>query len=1244
MKIQGRLIVILAVLGLLAALVPLATAGAVTGTVTLSGGEKGQFFSDRTGYNIVTIDVKDADLTPARIGTARLVSSASPLNLNSYIVAGEKDKTDSFDSGTTNGPCAENEVEPTPTSGNGFDSTVGWTSATAMGYHSGCPDTGKAELVTIANGDGSITDITDGQAVAADFPATTAKFGYRYTLTEVARDSQANGKPGVGLIDAKDIGSVEVNGSKVVTSRVTTNTAAVPTEDPYYIYEADLDGGTGADQTPGAGITRITVGGVTPNDTTGSVKITYKYSEFGFGADSGKTLLTDVGTSVKFGGTQKLYKLLPSGTIVSSATQPTGTEDTNWEEVDLNGDDEPDDSYVSVTNPVSIATIDTTAATITPNAPVSAQVVVTFAYHVKDMKKELVTVSSASQASKKLDAVETVADSDTFQVKVAIFSQADLGKIEDAKGDNANITIADLNDAHKLNVPIGVSDTLGGDDELDARVKAAAHALGICNNDSCADDTTDTDDKDTEELVSTLQARLIAGEHGDTLGVVYADASPAANVSKSAKVDMEAPVVTLISPTDKLATNAQAATFEAEVVDTDAGVDDVKIDILTSSGINLAGTAPTRSPITDGFRVTRASGTAIPEGMHKWAVTVEDKVGNTPAEDVKYAVPSGCDEDDDVDCEGTKANEAPRGAAPHDATDIANVGNPFEFTVDTRAPELRSALTGVVLKNPGVKSGDDKETENSKRNNQWVRAIFDLGAGSAPLDAATVDTNDFRVDGSQPLDVKVNVVEHEKGEVKVGAAVYLQVGAMDTDARPKVELTGEVKDKAGNIRTAGSVAAAVDGLPPMITVTPSTDLAQKDVTITVTSSERLKLNPTVTTLMSTAAMPKPTADTVVADGAEQTVSIQPGDLKTWTSKVAPSASGKYYVLVMAEDQVGNPTTEGTGDKDTDHVSFQIDGKEPKVAFKSASGKDLAATKAADKPEEGAVWIVMEFDEDEYEGDSHRKVDVRSIKLMEKDAEEAITEDVGQVFGSEEDCADHAHTGDGDAATNKCAQRTLAVDLMPGMYNIAVTGVDDAGNEVSKNTDFEVVARQPYKFDLRPGQNFISIPGMPMGETGMLDTIFSDEAITAVSTYDSGKALEGMSPWLRSTKGPESGMFSGDITMIEPGKGYFVTSSASVEVEVKLESAGQLPPTIPVRQGFNAIGYWSSAGYAEDDLPTMDNYLNSIGWTVAYSYNPTPGVGWEVIRKGQTDDEGNSPKIAAGKGYLVYALYDSVLTP
>ena len=272
-------------------------------------------------------------------------------------------------------------------------------------------------------------------------------------------------------------------------------------------------------------------------------------------------------------------------------------------------------------------------------------------------------------------------------------------------------------------------------------------------------------------------------------------------------------------------------------------------------------------------------------------------------------------------------------------------------------------------------------------------------------------------------------------------------------------------------------------------------------------------------------------------------------------------ANRYYVVVEADDQSDNAAKTGVAATEDDLLSYQLDGKAPKLVFIDAAGKDLKKT----KQEEGAVWIVAEFDEDEHDEDKFRKVTVTALTLMEKDTEEVVTDDAAMVFGAEADCQGTGNDG-------MCAQRTLAITLTPGMYNIKVTGVDQTGNEVTGNTDFEVTAAKPFELMLRPGQNFISIPGMPMEDGGNIDTLFSDEAISAVSTYDRSRELAGENPWLRSSKDLETGMFSGDITAIEPGKAYFVNSTASVIVKVKLQAAGQLPPTIPVRQGFNAIGF------------------------------------------------------------------------
>ena len=47
---------------------------------------------------------------------------------------------------------------------------------------------------------------------------------------------------------------------------------------------------------------------------------------------------------------------------------------------------------------------------------------------------------------------------------------------------------------------------------------------------------------------SKLVDRLLQVAHGDTLTIAYTDASPAGTIVKTAEVDLEAPVVTLIGP------------------------------------------------------------------------------------------------------------------------------------------------------------------------------------------------------------------------------------------------------------------------------------------------------------------------------------------------------------------------------------------------------------------------------------------------------------------------------------------------------------------------------------------------------------------------------------------------------------------------------------------------------------------------------------------------------------------------
>ena len=136
------------------------------------------------------------------------------------------------------------------------------------------------------------------------------------------------------------------------------------------------------------------------------------------------------------------------------------------------------------------------------------------------------------------------------------------------------------------------------------------------------------------------------------------------------------------------------------------------------------------------------------------------------------------------------------------------------------------------------------EQEDDKPSREWLRVTFAAGAGTAPLDPTTVAAGDFRVDGEEPTEAIVN--SRTQGEIGKGLAVYLRVAELDTNAMPKVEITGEIRDKAGNIRSGGSLPSIIDGLPPTLEVTPSGDLADDEIVLAITSSERIRGNPAVT--------------------------------------------------------------------------------------------------------------------------------------------------------------------------------------------------------------------------------------------------------------------------------------------------------------------------------------------------------------------------------------------------------------
>ena len=135
------------------------------------------------------------------------------------------------------------------------------------------------------------------------------------------------------------------------------------------------------------------------------------------------------------------------------------------------------------------------------------------------------------------------------------------------------------------------------------------------------------------------------------------DESPSGTLVRTAAVDLQAPVVTLVEPGDGVYTDETLVTLSAEVVDSGSGVEQSNIKMV-ASGVSLGSRAACAhcGRLQDNQRSQKQQ---YHEGAKTWFVTVIDKVGNVPAVD-------------DATTTDTDVNEGAKGAAP-DGTVVATI-------------------------------------------------------------------------------------------------------------------------------------------------------------------------------------------------------------------------------------------------------------------------------------------------------------------------------------------------------------------------------------------------------------------------------------------------------------------------------------------------------------------------------------------------------------------------------------------
>ena len=687
-------------------------------------------------------------------------------------------------------------------------------------------------------------------------------------------------------------------------------------------------------------------------------------------------------------------------------------------------------------------------------------------------------------------------------------------------------------------------------------------------------------------LVSAVvdAATQLRAAAGDTITATYADARPAANAIDTATAETSKPVIADASPSHNTFTKGTRPALAIDIMDTGSGValDRWRLYIystaiasppaadLIEAGILVA--SEHKTAIANGWHlewtISKPGREALDEGIYHWFVTAEDIAGNIATSDALAG-----------------------GAA-----------NGYLLGIDNTPPLLSAATTGVWW---------DAGTNalGTPRSYTTIQLAFD-----EELDPATVSRADFEVDAIPPLAERmyapVYSIPGAPSTLIDGSGyryVYLTVPTLATDAQPKVELVGTVRDLAGNTASAGLIPAAADGLAPLLEVsaTPHLGGPGQAITITATSSERLAAPPTAKVSHT-------------QDGEEWIdASLQPTMLLSgtnqWTGTYPVANTAKHKVVITGLDVAGNDSSAAAyfeGDTLCGPVVLRI-------------GNDILAWTITtnvyvDNP---TIDIDFALEGAEYPDDSHGTVALSQVTLDNVDVTALVSTT--------------------DNVTFTLATSGLAV----GSHSISVVARDEAGNTSSNARLFSITPMPSVSIELMPGLNLISVPKDPIDPS--IATIFADfTSIDRVFTYEAGA-------WLTAYYDPATKAWSNELTSIVAGKGYWVHTGQAITlvINLKLPEAGDEPPAYDIVTGWNLIGFSPPGGATSADIyHYLSNLRDETGapiWIGLHRYRPdvgyetaTPDTGFDGLPMAVSTEE----RLVQGQGYWIEASAPGALSP
>ncbi len=382
-----------------------------------------------------------------------------------------------------------------------------------------------------------------------------------------------------------------------------------------------------------------------------------------------------------------------------------------------------------------------------------------------------------------------------------------------------------------------------------------------------------------------------------------------------------------------------------------------------------------------------------------------------------------------------------------------------------------------------------------------------------------------------------------------------------------------------------------------------------------------------------------TVATTTTVAAEGTVTAVAQDSKTYKATFSGSAfsdaaaNDTKAVVVSATDASTSPNTGTVGTRDQASASvykFRLDKTAPVLKNDPDGDGAVGSTTTLPRP-----YVIFEF------------TDNSNVTV------------VSASFGGDDVLASLATTN------NKKYFMVPSADLTAKTYVVKAKGTDLAGNKGAEgNYNLKVTSRKDYKATILAGWNLMSFPSDPVSNG--VGSVFTNAGIDQVVGYD---AMAKGSPWQVATKDAASGTFSGSLSSITSGNGYWVHSSEFSSQSVSLTGpegpSASAPPSIPaieLASGWNLIGVVDATkaltqANEGSTYKTNASYLgqcNGSSVTKAYEYD-TSNLTWVSIAIDEgvanftacaSNDSTDAQNVNIGEAFWVFATpaASGLLTP